>query len=44
MAYRDRQGLAIDAADRARLRKDAAYSVVAQDEVGNVLVRTVWEG
>ncbi|MFK0295454.1 hypothetical protein ACIQU6_33985 [Streptomyces sp. NPDC090442] len=44
MAYKDRHGVAIDVTEWTRLRKDTAYCVVVQDEVNNVLVRTVWEG
>ncbi|MYU55050.1 MULTISPECIES: hypothetical protein [Streptomyces] len=44
MAYKDRQGLPIDVAEWARLRRDTAYCVVDQDKVDNVMVRTVWEG
>mgnify|MGYP007085783733 CR=1 FL=1 len=44
MTYRDRQGREIALLEWAHLRKNMSYRVVAEDQVGDVMVRTVWEG
>ncbi|MFI0772846.1 hypothetical protein ACH4TQ_49680 [Streptomyces sp. NPDC021218] len=44
MTHRDRQGQQIELMEWADLWDNMAYRVVAEGRVGDVLVRTVWEG
>ncbi|MFI6030797.1 hypothetical protein [Amycolatopsis magusensis] len=44
MTKRDRKGTEIGILRWGALRGDVNYHVVAQDQVGDIVVRTVWDG